>query len=152
MMAAKNYSPNDGSANPSTAIANLVGVLMNVLTVEDLSASGFAVSLLPKGYIKFGSLLGGLVIQWSYGAVDPANSTLPQQSVAWPISFPTTCLWAGVSMNLATPGQHANFWYQTGGWTASAVTVQRQLTQDDAGVPNYCDGSTSTPYVIGIGY
>jgi len=36
MLAGKNYSPNDGSSSPSTALANLVGVLNNVLTFFDL--------------------------------------------------------------------------------------------------------------------
>jgi hypothetical protein len=36
MMVAKGYSPNDGSADPATAIANLVGVLTNVICAIDL--------------------------------------------------------------------------------------------------------------------
>lgn len=35
-LAGKGYSPNDGSANPSTALANLVSVLSNILTNADI--------------------------------------------------------------------------------------------------------------------
>ncbi len=50
------------------------------------TAAGFAASLTANGYIKFPSWLGGLVIQWgTAGAVDP------QQTITFPIAFPTLC-------------------------------------------------------------
>lgn len=36
-LVAKGYSPNDGSANPATAIANLQAVLANIMTQADMS-------------------------------------------------------------------------------------------------------------------
>jgi hypothetical protein len=68
-LVAKGYSPNDGSASPSTALANLQTVFANLITSADLTTAlaGLvsAVSIgSESGYIKFGSTFGGLTIQW----------------------------------------------------------------------------------------
>jgi hypothetical protein len=73
MLVAKGYSPNDGSANPSTAIANLVAVLMNVLTAADMApivAIGSA-----AGYIVFPAVLGGFTVQWGLATTNVTTFT-----------------------------------------------------------------------------
>ena len=64
---------------------SVLGKLMKLL----LNASGMKYSMGANGYICFGSLFGGLIIQWVCGA------TNTKQSLALPIAFTTHGLGVG---------------------------------------------------------
>jgi len=82
----KGYSTTDGttpfqaSTSPSAAVTALAAVLANIVTTADLVT---AVSIGTfGGYVKFGSALGSLIIQWGQtGSLSSGGNT---------ISFPTT--------------------------------------------------------------
>lgn len=111
MMATKNYSPNDGSAAPGSALANLEAVLANIMTQNDMGpfattaavtaliTAGFAASFnVAGGYIKFPTFLGGFIIQWGQTpnfAVN--NSGITAVTVNWPLPFPTAVMAAVIS-------------------------------------------------------
>lgn len=70
----------------STGLSNLVNVLSSdsllaLLIKKVFDAMGVKYSLSQNGYVCFGSLFGGLIIQWG----ETANSV-----VVWPISFTNT--------------------------------------------------------------
>lgn len=104
----------------------------------------FVSSLAMPGYIK---LPGGLIVQWAQGPVDPANVSEPSYTVSWPISFPTACLGAMVSMSIGAATGAADWWYQTvGSPTTTGVTVIRQYPSVGSG------STTSQATVLGFGY
>jgi hypothetical protein len=108
-LAAKGYSPNDGSANPSTALANLETVLGNILTNADLGT--ITTSFGNKtGHVKLGSLFGGLTIQWGL-----TSSIAPNTLTA--ITF-ATAFATNVPVVLLTPSAN------------NAVTSQAAVTLD----------------------
>ena len=61
-LVAKGYSPNDGSATPSTALANLAAVFSYLMTAVDVITEVSIGS--ESGYIVFGPTFGGLTIEW----------------------------------------------------------------------------------------
>jgi hypothetical protein len=152
MLADKGYSPVDGTTpfqaapSPSASLTALAGVLANIITAADQS-EGVSYSIAAKGYIVLPTWLGGLIIQWTFGATDPADGSQPSQSIPWPNTFPNACLFGIVSMNLSTLTGTQDNWYQTAGWSAGAISVQRQNNGS-----GQFGGATTTPYVIGIGY
>ncbi len=147
MLVDKTYSPNDGSANPSTALTDLKGVLANVVTQVDLATfqaallSGFATDFSgTDGYIKLPAILGGFIIQWAQGASD--NSEGPR-TITLPLVFPTACLMAQVSYK-TTASAANDAWYQITAISTTTVTVYRQTT----------GGSTqsSNAFVLAVGH
>src|SRR6266700_4933879 len=48
MLTSKGYSPNDGSANPSTAVNNLAGILNDIITSPELIAALAPYTLLSE--------------------------------------------------------------------------------------------------------
>jgi hypothetical protein len=104
----------------------------------------FVTSLAMPGYIK---LPGGMILQWAQGPVDPANTSEPSYTINWPLTFPTTCLGALVSMSIGVATGAADWWYQTvGSPTTTGVTVIRQYPSTGSG------STTSQATVFGIGY
>ena len=78
----------------STALGSLISTLssdslMAKLVKLVLNATGVKYLMGTNGYICFGSLFGGLIIQWVYGA------TNTKQSLALPIAFTTHGLGVG---------------------------------------------------------
>jgi hypothetical protein len=81
-LVAKGYSPNDGSAAPASALANLVAVLANIMTNADVLT---AISLGNQaGYVKFGPAFGNLMVQW--GVVSGVSSNV-SNVVTYPQAF-----------------------------------------------------------------
>ena len=92
---------NQGIVN--TLASTALGGLVNTLTSDSLlakmiqkvlEATGVKYSLEKNGYVCFGSLVGGLIIQWGY--VDGVN---PGSSVALPLSATPTAV---VTMDVDT--------------------------------------------------
>ena len=84
---------NNGIVN--TLASTALGTLVNTLTSDSLlatmiqkvlTATGVKYSMGQNGYICFGSLFGGLIIQWGY-----ANSQVP---FSYPVAFPKMALCA----------------------------------------------------------
>lgn len=87
---------NQGIVN--TLASTALGGLVNTLTSDSLlakmiqkvfEATGVKYSLGQNGYVCFGSLVGGLIIQWVSG-IDPANYEI--FGIAYPIAFTRFCM------------------------------------------------------------
>lgn len=85
-LVAKSYSPNDGSANPATAVANLVGVFSNIMTQADMT---------PFARLASPTLTG------TPQAPTPAPGTNSTQIAT--AAFVTAALTSGFSANLNFP-------------------------------------------------
>jgi hypothetical protein len=77
----------------NTLASTALGGLVNTLTSDSLlatmikkvlTATGVKYSMGQNGYICFGSLFGGLIIQWVYAAAGNA----PYRTASFPIAFP----------------------------------------------------------------
>lgn len=84
---------NNGIVNTltSTALSSLVNVLSSdsliaLLIKKVFDATGVKYSLVQNGYVCFGSLVGGLIIQWVYNK-DSLQTSANGISAALPISF-----------------------------------------------------------------
>lgn len=82
---------NNGIVNTlaSTGLSSLVNVLSSdsllaLLIKKVFDATGVKYSLGENGYVCFGSLVGGLIIQWVYAA----NVNDPYRTASFPIAFP----------------------------------------------------------------
>jgi len=74
-----------GNFSANTITANLIGsASLNLLTSSFTGAGNQ--SLVSPGYQK---LPGGLILQWGYVTATPATT---QQTITFPIAFPTACL------------------------------------------------------------
>lgn len=87
---------NQGIVNTlaSTGLSSLVNVLSSdsllaLLIKKVFDATGVKYSLGQNGYVCFGSLVGGLIIQWVSGIV-PANYEI--FGIAYPIAFTRFCM------------------------------------------------------------
>lgn len=73
----------------STGLSSLVNVLSSdcllaLLIKKVFDATGVKYSLGQNGYVCFGSLVGGLIIQWVYVSTIDA----PYRTISFPIAFP----------------------------------------------------------------
>lgn len=82
---------NQGIVNTlaSTALGTLVSTLTSdsllaTMIQKVLTATGVKYSMGQNGYICFGSLFGGLIIQWVYAA----EGNAPYRTASFPIAFP----------------------------------------------------------------
>lgn len=87
---------NQGIVNTlaSTGLSSLVNVLSSdsllaLLIKKVFDATGVKYSLGQNGYVCFGSLVGGLIIQWVSGIV-PTNYEI--FGIAYPIAFTRFCM------------------------------------------------------------
>lgn len=79
-LASKGYNPNDGSANPPTALVDLTTVFNNIITTVDVIVSGSIGT--TGGHVQFGTAFGGLILEWGYTGVIFTNAT-----VTFPFAF-----------------------------------------------------------------
>ena len=106
------------------ALTPLTAFMRSLLDDADAAAAratlevstGFVISLVPNGYIKFPNWLGGLIIQW--GAISGGQAD--GSTVTFPIAFPTACRVVNVSADRAVA---VTLTYGTRGITASGFTV-----------------------------
>lgn len=126
------------------------GAMTGAMTVLAAAASGNPVrlgqllgSIAASGYIKIpvldGSTVKTVIIQWTYGTAVAAPRQ--QQTIYFPLTFPTACLWAGV---ITKADYRAERYFQTISWTATSCVVNSQYS----GGNEY----SITPYVFAIGY
>lgn len=106
MMVSKGFSPNDGNANPATAVATLEAILQNIcMKSSDIAAllgytpanAAYTASFANPGYIKFTGF-GGLTIMWGSQSVPVTGTTF-----AFPTPFPHACL-GGVCSDTSSSG------------------------------------------------
>lgn len=71
-------TPSADANNQQPATTNWVRTQFKSILEGVLSAAGLKYNLDKNGYICFGSLFGGLILQWVYGYT---------QTVSWPLSF-----------------------------------------------------------------
>lgn len=81
----------------STALGSLISTLssdslMAKLVKLVLNATGVKYLMGTNGYICFGSLFGGLIIQWIYSQSISVSGSTASDSVTLPISFSSKCL------------------------------------------------------------
>ena len=134
---------------------NLTSLISNLTSALATAASGGAgYSLGASGYVTLPSWLGGWTVQWVQGtgiAGTAANTTTARkQTINWPIAFPTACLWANVTTNLASVTVSSNGMFKTYG---SASSWGSSITVVLAILGSYGDdGTICTPFCIGIGH
>ena len=124
MLTNKGFPPNDGSAVPATALANLETVLANIITKADITGTNNLSGLSGKYYVKLGPLFGGLIIQFglvsisanpttvafatpftNYGYIVMASGADPGNAVVWASSFATVGGYSAGGLSLkATSG------------------------------------------------
>lgn len=116
-------APTPATADNDTSVATTAFV--RSLLADPSAFAGFAISKLASGYIKLPASLGGLIIQWITGGNDAAGEF--QTTKNWPIAFPTSCLWVGVSMK--GPSTNANdSWYQVVSYSTTQIVLFKQGT------------------------
>lgn len=115
------------------------GTIPNTAWVRALLGGNFAPSV--PGYFIYGSF----IIQWVVGGYDPGDGSEPSYTLPWAFPFPSACLVAFASCDLAAHTGNQDSWYQTYGWNSAGVNIQRQRPTN---------GSFSTPtraVAFGIG-
>nr|DAP67783.1 MAG TPA: putative tail fiber protein [Caudoviricetes sp.] len=111
---------NQGIVN--TLASTALGGLVNTLTSDSLlakmiqkvfEATGVKYSLGQNGYVCFGSLVGGLIIQWVY--YSDVKQTGEEQTIYFPIAFPNAAVTVADSVD--TP----NAFYRTSKLTTNSL-------------------------------
>lgn len=110
---------NNGIVN--TLASTALGGLVNTLTSDSLlatmiqkvlTATGVKYNIAQNGYLCFGSLFGGLIIQWGFNTLTEIN---PQQEETFNITLP---IYAGTNIPVAI----CNFG-GISGWAQASVAV-----------------------------
>lgn len=143
---------NQGIVN--TLASTALGGLVNTLTSDSLlatmikkvlTATGAKYSLGQNGYVCFGSLVGGLIMQWA-----TENKILDNDEgtyIILPISFPTKCITALLSDTYGRLSNSSAMANQTEGAKINAATI------NSVQIINYWSGGLdSAVTVLAIGY
>ena len=101
---------NQGIVNTlaSTGLSSLVNVLSSdsllaLLIKKVFDATGVKYSLGQNGYVCFGSLFGGLIIQWGYkSSVNEGNISYPITSKAASVTLATATSYSGHAVAVTT--------------------------------------------------
>jgi hypothetical protein len=113
-LVAKGFSPNDGSAAPATALRNLEGVLGNILTTADTVVPGVVVALDNflggQGAVNFGTIFGGLVINFGSTGIFSTTPKFFPLHIAFPEGF---CLGLYATSGQSSGGQYFDMVYTT---------------------------------------
>lgn len=110
----------------STGLSSLVNVLSSdsllaLLIKKVFDATGVKYSLGQNGYVCFGSLVGGLIIQWGNGSFSYGST---YKDISLPISFPNSILCVLCSdaiSDSATSGQVESLAWNSGASTNSKI-------------------------------
>ncbi len=78
-------------SHASGDITSFATSVINAIGTETLSALGVRYSITTNGYICFGDLFGGLILQWKYATLDSNAET------EFPITYPNMQLSAALS-------------------------------------------------------
>lgn len=85
-----------------------------------------AISLGANGYIKFPTLMGGLIIQWGSVTLTTVGATL---NVTFPFAFPTNCYLVVNSGNGKTGATgRQDYCATTNGWTLNGFSISQNNT------------------------
>lgn len=134
----------------STGLSSLVNVLSSdsllaLLIKKVFDAMGVKYSLDQNGYVCFGSLFGGLIIQWvtKYETLDNDEGTY----IILPIAFPTKGITAVLSDTWGRLSNSSAMANQTEGASINAVTT------NSVQIVNYWSGGLKTNVtVLALGY
>lgn len=134
----------------STGLSSLVNVLSSdsllaLLIKKVFDATGVKYSLGQNGYVCFGSLVGGLIIQWvtKYETLDNDEGTY----IILPIAFPTKGITAVLSDTWGRLSNSSAMANQTEGASINVVTT------NSVQIINYWSGSLKTNVtVLALGY
>jgi hypothetical protein len=111
----------DGVGRLATDAEAIAGTVSTAAITPESMAAAFVNSKAANGYQK---LPGGIILQWATGV---NVSTEINQTITFPIAFPTACLSLQVSTYTTTYGTGTNGMYQiTAPWTKTAAIVGRQ--------------------------
>ena len=135
---------NNGIVNTlaSTGLSSLVNVLSSdsllaLLIKKVFDATGVKYSFGQNGYVCFGSLVGGLIIQWVYAT----NENNPYRTASFPIAFPN-----GVFVCVANLCGYAED-------TSNVCVIWNDVQTTRSMVQFRINGSTdSSPRCIAIGH
>ena len=103
-----------------------------------LTASGVRYNIAQNGYVCFGSLFGGLIIQWVYAA----NVNAPYRTASFPIAFPN-----GVFICVANICG-----YSSDGTDACIIWNDAQTTRSTVQFRINSNYTKSSPKCIAIGH
>lgn len=78
-----------------------------------------------NGYIKFGSWLGNLILQWGFTAYITGEK---EQTLTFPLAF-STCLLAGSFTQIQSSG-NSDCWFQTVSYSSKTCIVRRQAANE----------------------
>lgn len=106
--ASKGYAMSDAS------LTALQAILVQILTNNDISQS-----LANPGYINFGPILGGFIIQWGQD-----NNGSNPMTVDFPLAFPNSCLAVVFASNNYGANATRNVAYLTAAPTTTEFTAQ----------------------------
>lgn len=119
----------------------------NVLATA-LAADKAPASPLHNGYVKIPIAGGFIIIQWCAGPSVACNTSNPPPFVVtFPIAFPSACLWAGVSTQIANASNLFDAMYQTVA-SPSTTSVILQLAQ----LNNSLSSANISAFVLAIGF
>lgn len=144
----KGYSPNDGSTNPATAIANLSAIFANFMTQADMAPfalnSSFASFAGTTGYQKFP---GGLILQWATGTtMFPIDDET--QILTFKIPFPANNFISLASL-FANGGSQSDYFVQVVNKSLANAQIILQSASPASGIGP--GSGTVTPLIIAIG-
>jgi len=112
--------------------------------VQSLIGGGGGSSFTSNGY----TTINGLIVNWLSGTAVASNvGGLEQQTLIFPKAFPTACLWAIVSTQIAVAvNTYDCLWQSVGSPSKTQITVM--LARVNTTLPS----TDTTPFVLAIGY
>jgi hypothetical protein len=136
--------------DPQAPTPNIGDDSNNIATtafIQNALLNGFQIILGLSGMIKLPQILGGFILQWTVSTGIPANGGPVTQTLNWVRAFPTACLSAIVSTQVATNGNVWDcLWQAVGAPTKTGITVNLEQVGDEL------SGNLTYALVWALGY